>query len=177
MSVAAIRPPSAIYHEEQYFAWWLYALLAAMVGLGWVGLAWHRNAPHDPPPPAAAWSLEVPVALAVGLVLPSVLLVGVLRMTTEVTPTDCRVWFGWIPTYRRLIVLNEIQSIEVVRYNAIRDHGFWGVRKSRDGERAFTARGDRGVRLVMSDGSRILIGSQQPELLARALEQALRLEA
>ena len=34
MSIAAIQPPAAIYREEQFFAWWLYALLAAMVGIG-----------------------------------------------------------------------------------------------------------------------------------------------
>ncbi len=44
----------------------------------------------------------------------------------------------------------------------------------RDGERALIARGNRGVRLELIDGSKLLIGSQRPEALAMALERALR---
>ena len=28
-------------------------------------------------------------------------------MTTEVTPTDLRVWFGWVPTYRRVVPIGD----------------------------------------------------------------------
>jgi hypothetical protein len=37
-----------------------------------------------------------------------------------------------------------------------------------------SARGDRGVRLLLTDGTRLLIGSQQPEELAAALTRAMR---
>jgi hypothetical protein len=35
------------------------------------------------------------------------------------------------------------------------------------------ARGDRGVRIELADGSRLLVGSQRPEDLALALERAM----
>ena len=41
-------------------------------------------------------------------------MVGMLRMITEVTPTDLRVWFGWIPIYRRTVAVTDIRRIEVV---------------------------------------------------------------
>src|SRR5262249_8027285 len=162
--------PAAIYREEQYFAWWLYVLLALMVAVGWLSLAWRANGQTDSPIP----SIHVPFSFAVGLVLPPVLVLGVLRMTTEVTPTGCRVWFGIVPTYRRSIPADAIKRVEIVKYNAFRDHLFWGVRTTRDGERVLTARGDRGVRIHLTDGSRVLIGSQRPEELAAALEGAIR---
>ncbi|MBX6311338.1 MAG: hypothetical protein IRY99_00210 [Isosphaeraceae bacterium] len=175
MSVATtLHPPAAVYREEQNFGWWVYALLALMALLGVAGLAWARPGPAPPVAPPDRWTIEVPLGLAVGLVLPVTLIIGVLRMTTEVRPGECRVWFGWIPTYRRFIPLEDVRRIEVVRYRPIRDFLFWGVRVGRDGERALIARGDRGVRLHFADGSRLLIGSQRPEALAVALERAMR---
>lgn len=170
LSVALARPTSAIYREEQHFAWWLYALLAVLAALGLSVLNLSRWT-------SLGWNLELPLPLLIGLGLPTLLVVGVLRMTTEVTPDACRVWFGWLPTYRRVIPLSSVRRVEIVRYQAIRDHGFWGVRMTRDGERVLTARGDRAVRLHLSDGSRVLIGTQRPEDLASVLGREGRLFA
>jgi hypothetical protein len=95
-------------------------------------------------------------------------------MTTEVTPTDVRVWFGWVPIYRRVVPLHEIRRIEPTTFRPIADYGFWGVRASRDGERALIARGNRGVRLELTDGSLLVIGSQRADELAQAIQSALR---
>jgi hypothetical protein len=174
-SVATLRPPAVIYREEQFFAWWVYLMLGIMAALAllFVGL------PH----PAAAGAVAgphpgrlsaLPAGLVVGLTLPALLVVGVLRMTTEVTPTELRVWFGWVATYRLAVPLATIQRLEVVRYRPLADCRGWGIRSGPDGERVLSARGDRGVRLTLADGSRLLIGSQQPEALARELERAMR---
>jgi hypothetical protein len=173
VSIATFHPPAVVYREEQSFAWWIYALLALMGVLAWVAPAWGHPVGANPAVGGHRWGIEIPLALAIGLTLPSVLVVGVLRMTTEVTPTDVRVWFGWIPTYRHMVALGTIERIEVVRYRPLADYGFWGVRIGRDGERVLNARGNRGVRLYLSDGSRLLIGSQRPEVLAVALEKAM----
>ena len=71
------------------------------------------------------------------MVLPPVLVVGVLRMTTEVAPGVVRVWFGWVPTYRRLIDLSTVLRIEVIQYRPLRDYGGWGIRVAQgDGDAA-----------------------------------------
>ena len=173
MSIAtALRPPTAIYREEQYFGWWIYALLAVMVALG---CAWLGRGQFGPAhaAPVHRGGLELPLVLAVGLTLPTVLVVGVLRMTTEVMLDGVQVWFGWLPTFRRAVPLSTIQRLEVVRYRPIQDCWGWGVRRGRDGELVLNARGDRGVRLTLVDGSHVLIGSQHPEELAAALRRAL----
>lgn len=170
-SVATLRPPAAIYREEQYFAWWLYVLLAVMVGFGSLSLVWNPIGVRAAAAPGPR--LEIPVVLAIGLVLPSVLVVGVLRMTTEVTPADCRVWYGIVPTFRRAMPLDLVQRVEIVRYRPFHDHWFWGARTTRDGECVLTARGDRGVRVHFLDGTRVLIGSQRPEELAEVLRRAI----
>ena len=175
MSVATLVPAAVIYREEQNFDWWVYALLAVLDVLAWLGLVWLLHKAPDRAALPDSWAIEVPVSVSVvGLFLPAILMVGLLRMTTEVTPTHVRVYFGWVPTYRRAVAVAAIQRLEVVTYRPIADYGGWGIRSGRDGERVLNARGDRGVRLDLSDGTRLLIGSQRPEELARVLERAMR---
>ncbi len=172
MSVALTGPPMAVYREEQSFAWWVYALLLGLLLLGFGALQTQRDSLKEAVPGLKNLrQLEVPLYLLMGVVTPSVLVTGVLHMTTELLPGRLNLWFGWVPTLRRSIPLAEIEHVEIVRYNAWQDHGFWGYRQMADGEVIFTARGDRAVRVVLSDGSRILIGTQRPDDLASALNR------
>jgi len=72
------------------------------------------------------------------------------------------------------VPITGIVRYRVVQYRPILDYGGWGIRAGRDGERVLNARGDRGVRLELADGSSLLIGSQRPEELAETLERARR---
>jgi hypothetical protein len=174
VAAVSFQPEAVVFREEQNFDWRVYALIALVEALVLLGLLWY----HHHGPPAAALNhtgtFEFALGAAVGLVLPALVLVGVLRMTTEVTPTDLRVWFGWIPTYRRFVPLGNIQRIEVVSYRPVVDYGGWGIRVGRDGVRVLNARGNRGVRIDLADGTKLLIGSQRPEALALALDRAMR---
>ena len=174
MAVASFQPPAVVYREEQSFDWRVYALIALIEACVILTLIWVSQRGHAPAIGGNRRELVLAVFAVLGLFVPLLVAAGLLRMTTEVTPTDVRVWFGFVPTYRRFIGISEIQKIEVVSYRPIRDYGGWGVRSGRDGERVLNARGNRGVRLDLSDGSRILIGSQRPEVLAVAIERAIR---
>jgi hypothetical protein len=162
-SVVTLQPAAVIYREEQYFDWRIYAFIALAEML--TGLSLLRG---------RAWSLDFGLGFAIGMGLVLVVIILLLHMTTEVSPSDLRVWFGWLPTYRRSVPIESIRSVEVVTYRPIAEFGFWGIRSGRDGERALIARGNRGVRLELTDGSKLLIGSQKPELLAAALDRSLR---
>jgi hypothetical protein len=162
-SVATLQPVAAVFREEQYFDWRVYTLIALVGLLTGLGLVRGR-----------VWSPEVALGLVIGLALLMFVIVFLLHMTTEVGPTDLRVWFGWAPTFPRIVPIDTIRRIEVVTYRPIADYGFWGIRVGRDGEKAFIARGNRGVRIELNDGTRLLIGSQRPEVLASVLDRALR---
>jgi hypothetical protein len=176
-SVATLQPAAAVFHEEQYFDWKAYALIAALEILcGLAILGWTHRA-DVAGLVAHAWSLEFGLGLAAGLGLPFLLIVTVLHMTTEATTDLVTVWYGWVPIYRRTIAMADVKACEVVEYRPLMDYGGWGVRRRSDGDRALTARGDRGVRLTLRDGSRLLIGSQRPEELADLLAQSPRPDA
>jgi hypothetical protein len=174
VAVASFQPTAVVYREEQNFDRWVYLFIALIEALVGVTLLWLYKRGHDPVADGGLAALVVPLFAAAGICLPVLFALGFLRMTTEVDLSEIRVWFGWIPTYRRVIAIPSVKSIEAVTYRALADYGGWGIRQGRDGERVLTARGNRGVRLELTDGSRFLIGSQNPEALARAIESALR---
>lgn len=167
-SVAAISGPSAIYREDQLFAWWTYVLLAASTAPSVTFLA------KRPALLSGGEGLGATLAVVAGFVLPILLVLTVLRMTVVVTPVEVVVWFGWIPSYRRRLPIGTIVSARAVTYRPLVDCGGWGIRSGRDGERVLNADGNRGVRLVLTDGSSLLIGSQSPEALAATIESLVR---
>ena len=162
-SVASLQPAAVVFREEQHFDWRVYALIGMAEALTGITLARGRFSNH-----------EFILGLLVGLGLLMIVFIFLLYMTTEVTHVKAHVWFGWIPYYRRSVLIGDIRCVDVVTYRPITDFGFWGIRSGRDGERALIARGNRGVRLELTDGSKLLIGSQHPELLAAAIDRALR---
>jgi hypothetical protein len=173
VAVASFQPPAVVYREEQNFHWWVYALLASVELLIVTVLVIFERKGHEFAVSSPLASLAFGTFALVNLGTPLLILVGLLRMTTEVTPSDIRIWFGWLPTYRRFVSLDSVVRLEVVSYRPVADFGGWGIRRGRDGERGLTARGNRGVRLELADGTMLLVGSQSPETLAVAIERAL----
>lgn len=68
----------------------------------------------------------------------------------------------------RKVWLKDIGKTEVVSYRPVEDYGGYGIRLTKRG-RAYIASGDRGVRITFAKGGKILIGSQRPEELERAI--------
>ena len=102
-------------------------------------------------------------------VLPLGLTFNLLCQRTVVTDTDLSVSFGALfPLYRRRIALADIASAEAVTYSPLAEYGGWGIRGFGSSV-ALNARGNRGVRLTLRDGRRVLIGSQRAGELAEAL--------
>lgn len=168
-AVTTLPRPVALFREDQFFAWWTYVFM-----LMWgVASTFAPKFFHEVLYLRSGITGMSLIVTLIGIAVPVSLVVGVLRMSTEVTGSHLRVWFGWLPTYRRDLPLDQIRAVEVVRYRAIQDYGFWGVRWGRNGELVLSARGDRGVWLTLEDGSRILIGSQRPEELAQAIDKAV----
>lgn len=92
-----------------------------------------------------------------------------LKLVTEVQSDGIHIRF--FPLFRQTIPFDRISSFYARTYRPILEYGGWGVRFSWKG-RAYNVRGNRGVQLVMTDGKRLLIGSQRADELEQALEAA-----
>lgn len=122
---------------------------------------------------ASPGDATVALAVAALLVLGPLamwLLFGHLRV--QVGRQGMRLGFGTLPILRKTVPFSEIREIEPVRYSPLRDFGGWGIRFGLGGKRAWTIRGNRAVRLTLSDGKRLYVGSPHPERLAEALRAA-----
>lgn len=167
VSVASLEPTLAVYREEQFFPGVVYVALAAAAS-ALAALAFQAGCLPLP----LADSREAAIAGAIGMVIPLGL---ALKMTTVVAAEELRTWYGWVPLLRRRLALTGVTAVEVVTFAPWRDHGGWGPRRGKQGERVLTARGCRGVRVTLADGQCWLIGSQRPDDLARALKDAAHL--
>jgi len=73
---------------------------------------------------------------------------------------------------RRRISISEIAALEAASFDPEREYGGYGIRSSRQ-ETAYLATGNRGVRVTLSNGARIVVGSQRAEELADVLHRAM----
>ncbi len=159
-----MRATESQYAETQAFPGWTYALLFGS-GLAPIGLLLLT-------PFVTGRDIQVVAPALRGLValIPVWLALGnLLYMRTTLSDEALTVSFGWLfSLYRRTIPLRDIAFAEAVRYNPLAEFGGWGIRGTGDSQ-ALNARGDRGVRIRLRDGRRLLIGSQRAEELAEAI--------
>lgn len=98
----------------------------------------------------------------------------VLRLLTEVRDDGLHVRLAPIPWTGRHVPFEDVASVEVWSYAAA-DHGgwHWGVRWGPDGDVVYRLSGSRGVRVRLSDGGTMFVGSQRPEELRAAVAEGL----
>ena len=79
------------------------------------------------------------------------------------------------PFHRKWVELkfDSISEAEPITYRALRDYGGWGIRYGRAGK-AYNISGNQGVMLSFKDGRKIMIGSRNHEVLARAITPMIR---
>lgn len=118
--------------------------------------------------PAPDWAVIL-IALVFGLGLP--VLAYIVNLVTEVRNDGIYLRFFPFHSGFRKIALGDIEGYEPVDYNPIREYGGWGIRYGRKGK-AYNVSGSRGVRLTLTRGKPLLIGSATPEKLAGALDTA-----
>lgn len=82
-------------------------------------------------------------------------------------------YIRFFPLTHQKILFEDIRGFKVRTYRPIREFGGWGIRY-RSGSKAYNVSGNRGVQLELSNGKRLLIGSQRSEELARAIETGRR---
>ena len=152
-----------LFEEVQYFRQNAIVPLvgiALLVVLGGTGLAAACLAPNNP----GTW-IGMSVLLLVGFLL------GLGNLRVEVR--DDALYARVFPlTKRHRFAYADLASCEAVTYRPLLDYGGWGVRFSRAGK-AYNVYGNRGVQLEFKGGKRLLLGSQQPEQLAQAIQSRL----
>jgi len=160
--------PLVLYEERQQFRQiWLWTIIF-LVSLAALGVSLGSGAADSG---SVARDCGLLVVVAVILLTVGLLYLTSLRVTVDAQQVLVR--FRPWPLGRRRIALSDIASCEPRTYHPIREYGGWGIRWSPFGSGwAYNVSGNRGVQLVLRDGKRILIGSQQADALADAINRA-----
>lgn len=160
---------NTLFHEEQPLRlWWAWLPILILAGLAWyyflVQIVFSTPVGTPPAPDA----MVVVIWLIFGIVFPlfgySVKLVTTVAMDSIV--------LRFVPLATRRIPLRDVAAYQMRRYRALAEYGRWGIRFGRHKKRAYTIGGDAGVELELTDGTRLLIGSQRAEELTGALGTA-----
>lgn len=108
------------------------------------------------------------------LVLASIL----VKLETSITSSGITVSFFPVLLKPRTILWSDVDSVFVREYNPLQEFGGWGlfrvnlpVQRGLGNNRAINLKGNKGLQLVMKDGSRLLIGTQKVEELERIIKE------
>lgn len=95
-----------------------------------------------------------------------------LFATLKITISDgwLTVRFG-IGLIRKNILLKDIQSVQIFNYPWY--YG-WGLRYSFRGEWVYSVSGFRAIKVITKTGEKYIIGTDEPEALASAIQKAIR---
>lgn len=157
-----------VYRETQRFTqWWLWLIVASLPLLMIYAMVQQYifKVPFGTNP--ASDTVLAILGVVFGLGFP--LLFLYLKLVVEVRHDG--IYLRYYPLHFRFqrFRYSELKSYRARSYRAIREYGGWGIKYGKSGK-AYNVKGDRGVQLVFTDGRRILIGSQEPEALCRAIE-------
>ena len=90
-----------------------------------------------------------------------------VRLVTEVRKGELRIALRGLWRSRR-IALSAIKTVEVISHDPARDYRGYGIRNI-PGGKAYVAGAKRAVRVILSAGEKIVVGSERPDELAAAL--------
>lgn len=148
-----------LYSEEQRFNQpWLWALLIGVLIIvaGSAVLAFIKE--HDT---GGLFAIIIPLLI--------ILLVSSLRLEINITREG--IGYRFSPFHLRMQQLSwsEIESIYVRQYNPLSEYGGWGIRFGMGNGMAYNVKGNMGIQLVLTNGKKILIGTQHPEEVSAVL--------
>ncbi len=146
---------------QQFRQGWLLAivLVPCISALIYIGFKVFRNWPMS------GTNMLIYGAIALALVLVPVFMLSI-KMITEVKNDAIHIRF--FPLKRERIPFSEIAKCDARQYSPIKEYGGWGIRYGTKGM-AYNVSGDHGVQLELTNGKRLLIGSQRSEELAKTI--------
>ena len=161
-----------IFHEQQKFASWVYlvVLTSVILSLSIVGFAMKEEYVKGNPPDKGDY-ISLLIVLAIAIVF--MILFMFLKMQTMVSSDSLYVRVFPFQIRYRKFTSQQISEAYYRRYRPIMEYGGWGIRYSLKHGRAYNARGNEGLQLILMDDKKILIGSQKAEELEKAVKHII----
>ena len=141
------------FEEEQKFTqWWLWLILIIVLIF----------------PPMINTTESVNYYLLIDVLIMG--LIFLMKLTVRVSFLGIHYQFSPFHFKERILKKEEIKDFQEIKYNPIIDYGGWGVRNGINGK-AYNVKGNKGVRVLQTNGKRILFGSQRSQSFIIALKK------
>ena len=93
-----------------------------------------------------------------------------MKLVTEVDKMSIRITFS--PFTEFIIPFDTIKNYEIRKYRPVWEYGGWGIRFNRHGK-AYTVKGTIGLQMELTNGEKILIGTENPDKLLMVLNKSI----
>jgi hypothetical protein len=158
-----------LFQERQHFRRvWILLMLAVInlfIGYGFISQALFKKSFGNNP----ASNLEL--GLLFLFVFSISTFIFLLRLDTLITKEG--IYFRFFPVHRayRKIKWSEIESAYTRTYQPLGEFNGWGIRYGATGKgMAYNVSGNQGLQIVLKNGKKILLGTQQPEVIEVVLK-------
>lgn len=159
-----------LYKEEQFFRErWLLLLMLAASAVIWYAfiqqIIFDQPVGNNTASDSTIWIIWIFVGIGFPLIIYS------SKLLVEVFVD--RILINYFPFLNLKIYFEQIDKIEVVTYNFIKECWAWITRRHYKGRRAYTIGGNIGLEISLTNGKTILLGSENPEILYRIISNKL----
>ena len=115
----------------------------------------------------------ITMQITIGIIVPlsTLTLLYILKLKTTVSD---KLYVQLFPLPTKKISYDDIEQCYAREYKPITEYGGWGILGSFSHGKAYNARGNKGVQLVLKNGKKILIGSQKYDKLEDAINSAIK---
>jgi len=93
-----------------------------------------------------------------------------MNLQTSIDKTGIQYRFFPFQTKTKLISWDEVDKVYVRKYRPIAEYSGWGIRYGKNGK-ALNTSGNKGMQIILSNGKKLLIGTQRPDELQQVLFQ------
>jgi hypothetical protein len=160
-----------VYYERQRFRqWWLWLLMAGVNVIFIAGCVEQLFLGH----PFGNNPLS---DTALIIVSASVFLLAVIllytTLNTVINKEGIFVWFHPFQLRKKYFSWEEIERVYIRKYNSIKEYGGWGYRGgfSIKGGTAYNIYGNIGLQIILKNGNKLLIGTNNPDGITEILKK------
>lgn len=110
--------------------------------------------------------------VVISILILTLAMIFVIRLETEITKEGIRYKFWPFHRKPRMIRYEDIQKIEVRKYEPLSEYGGWGI-KGTSKNRAYNVSGTIGIQIELKSGKKLLLGTNkkdEAETIVRRIE-------
>ncbi len=157
-----------IFYEAQKFPLWLRLFLVFDV------ICFTCILPYAMLGGEQAASLYIGLTVGIVISLAVAILFFIVKLETKVCSEG--LYVRMFPLHIRFIKFSaeDLTHYYSRIYRPILEYGGWGIRYGLGSGKAYNLRGNKGVQLILKSGKKLLIGSQKPDELVKAIDSLMK---